>query len=149
MYTYKSYCVSLFSRYYSTCGLAETSDVYSFGILLLEIITNQHVIDHARKKAHITEWVAFALKEGDISKIVDPNLQSEYNSRSVSRALELAMSCANPSSEKRPNMSQVITDLKECITYENSNKCIDHDIDSNSSLELSSSFNTRVVPSAR
>ncbi|XP_019099845.1 PREDICTED: putative receptor-like protein kinase At3g46340 [Camelina sativa] len=134
-------------EYYSTCRLSETSDVYSFGILLLEIITNQPVIDHAREKAHITEWVAFVLKEGDISRIVDPNLHGEYNSRSVSRALQLAMICANPSSEKRPNMSQVITELKESIT-ENSMKCIDK-MDSNSSLELSSSFDTKVVPSAR
>ncbi|XP_023638434.1 putative receptor-like protein kinase At3g46340 isoform X3 [Capsella rubella] len=134
-------------EYYSTCRLAETSDVYSFGILLLEIITNQHVIDHAREKAHITEWVAFVLKEGDISRIVDPNLHGEYNSPSVSRALELAMKCANPSSEKRPDMSQIITELKECIT-ENSMKCID-DMDSSSSFELSSSFDTKVVPIAR
>ncbi|KAL1221570.1 putative receptor-like protein kinase [Cardamine amara subsp. amara] len=106
-------------EYYRTCRLAEMSDVYSFGIVLLEIITNQHVIDQTREKAHISEWVALVLRGGDISSIVDPNLHGEYNPQSVWRVLELAMSCANPSSDKRPNMSQVVTDLKECITSEN------------------------------
>ncbi|XP_019099904.1 PREDICTED: putative receptor-like protein kinase At3g46340 isoform X2 [Camelina sativa] len=132
-----------------TCRLAEMSDVYSFGIVLLEMITNQHVIDQAREKPHITEWVAFVLSEGDITRIVDPNLHGEYNSRSVWRALELGMSCANPSSEKRPNMSQVVIDLKECITSENSMKSKNKDSDSHGSLELSSSFDTDVAPSAR
>ncbi|XP_019102059.1 PREDICTED: putative receptor-like protein kinase At3g46340 isoform X3 [Camelina sativa] len=136
-------------EYYRTCRLAEMSDVYSFGILLLEIITNQNVIDQGREKAHITEWVALVLKGGDVAKIVDPNLHGEYNSRSVWRALELAMSCANPSSEHRPNMSHVVTDLKECISSEKPMQCMDHDMNSNSSLEQSSNFDTEVVPSAR
>lgn len=71
------------------------------------------------------------------------------HSRSVWRALELAMSCANYSSEKRPNMSQVVIDLKECIASENSMKIKSNEIDSHDSLELSSSLEDEVVPSAR
>ncbi|KFK33319.1 hypothetical protein AALP_AA6G359600 [Arabis alpina] len=96
----------LVPEYYRTSRLAEMSDVYSFGIVLLEIITNQHVFDQTREKLHIAEWVASALNGGDLTRIVDPNLHGQYNSRSLWRALELAMSCANPSSERRPNMSQ-------------------------------------------
>ncbi|CAB62031.1 putative protein [Arabidopsis thaliana] len=136
-------------EYYRTSRLAEMSDVYSFGIVLLEIITNQRVFDQARGKIHITEWVAFMLNRGDITRIVDPNLHGEYNSRSVWRAVELAMSCANPSSEYRPNMSQVVIELKECLTTENSMKVKKNDTDAGSSLELSLSFDTEVVPTAR
>lgn len=144
--TYKS-SISLLSRYYRTSRLAEMSDVYSFGIVLLETITNQRVFDQARGKLHISEWVAFVLNRGDITRIVDPYLHGEYNARSVWRAVELAMSCANPSSEKRPNMSQVVIDLKECLTSENSMKIKKNDTDTDGSLELS--FDTEVVPSAR
>ena len=137
------------ARYYRTGRLAETSDVYSFGIVLLEIITNQRVIDQTREKSHITEWTAFMLNRGDITRIMDPNLHGDYNSRSVWRALELAMLCANPSSENRPSMSQVVIELKECLTSENSMKGKNQDIDSHSTFEMSMSFDAKDVPSAR
>jgi len=140
------YCLA---RYYRTGRLSEMSDVYSFGIVLLEMMTNQRVIDQNREKRHITEWVALVLNRGDITKIMDPNLYGDYNSNSVWKALELAMSCVNPSSEKRPSMSQVISVLKECLTSENLMRNKNHDMESDSSLELTKSFDTEVVPRAR
>ncbi|WZZ30852.1 hypothetical protein YC2023_014253 [Brassica napus] len=77
-------CARLVAVYYRTGRLTEMSDVYSFGIVLLEIITNLKVIDQNREKPHITEWVACLLNGGDITRIVDPNLQGEYNSLSFS-----------------------------------------------------------------
>ncbi|KAG7633476.1 Protein kinase domain [Arabidopsis suecica] len=136
-------------EYYRTSRLAEMSDVYSFGIVLLEIITNQRVIDQTREKPHITEWTAFMLNRGDITRIMDPNLNGDYNSHSVWRALELAMSCANPSSENRPSMSQVVAELKECLISENSLRSKNQDMSSQRSLDMSMNFDTKDVPSAR
>ncbi|CDY60569.1 BnaA02g06940D [Brassica napus] len=104
----------------SSGRLSEKSDVYSFGIVLLEMITNQPVINQTSEILHITQWVGFKISQGDIIGIMDPNLGKDYDSNSAWRALELALSCANPSSSKRPSMSQVIQELKECIVCENS-----------------------------
>uniref|UniRef100_M4DUV7 Protein kinase domain-containing protein n=1 Tax=Brassica campestris TaxID=3711 RepID=M4DUV7_BRACM len=104
----------------SSGRLSEKSDVYSFGIVLLEMITNQPVINQTSEILHITQWVGFKISRGDIIEIMDPNLGKDYDSNSAWRALELALSCANPSSSKRPSMSQVIQELKECIVCENS-----------------------------
>ncbi|XP_013618867.1 PREDICTED: probable LRR receptor-like serine/threonine-protein kinase PAM74 isoform X8 [Brassica oleracea var. oleracea] len=131
-------------EYYRTSRLGEKSDVYSFGIVLLEMITNQPVIDQSRQKSHITQWVGFMLNRGDITKIMDPNLHKDYESRSVWRAIELAMSCVNPSSVNRPNMSQVANELKECLVPEKSKN-----MDSQSSHEVSMSFDTGILPRAR
>ena len=125
------------------------SDVYSFGIVLLEILTNQRVIDQTREKSHIAEWTAFMLNRGDITRIMDPNLNGDYISRSVWRALELAMLCANPSSEKRPSMSHVVVELKECLMSENSLRSKNNDMDSQNSLEVSMSFDAKATPTAR
>ena len=89
------------------------------------------------------------LARGDITRIMDPNLHGDYNYCSIWRALELAMLCANPSSENRPSMSLVVIELKECLTSENSMKGKNQDIDSHSSFEMSMSFDTKAVPSAR
>ncbi|CAN6917034.1 unnamed protein product [Brassica oleracea var. botrytis] len=136
-------------EYYRTGRLAEISDVYSFGIVLLEIITSQRVIDQTREKPHITEWMGFMLNRGDITRIMDPKLHGDFNSLSVWRAIELGMLCANPSSEKRPNMSQVVIELKECLASENTINSKNQDENSNSSFEMSMSFDTKAVPSAR
>lgn len=121
--------------------------MYSFGIVLLEMITNQPVIDQSRERSHIAQWVGFELNRGDITRIIDPNLHRDYGSRSVWKALELAMSCVNPSSVNRPNMSQVANELKECLASENSMRNMN--MDSQSSPEVSISFDTGMFPRAR
>ena len=136
-------------RYYRTSRLTEKSDVYSFGIVLLEMITNEPVIDQARAKTHITEWVGFELNSGDISSIMDPNLHGDYDSRSAWRALELAMSCANPSSTRRPSMSQVVIEQKECLVSENSRRNMSRGMESQSSAEVNIIFDTGMFPMAR
>ncbi|KAF8108583.1 hypothetical protein N665_0107s0005 [Sinapis alba] len=139
-------------EYYLTSELSEKSDIYSFGILLLEIITNQRVIDQTRKKPNIAEWVTYVIKKGDTSQIVDPKLEGNYEPHSVWRALEVAMSCANPSSAKRPNMSQVIIKLKECLESENTRISTNQDTNSrHSSVELrvTATFDSDLYPKAR
>ncbi|VVB16611.1 unnamed protein product [Arabis nemorensis] len=134
-------------EYYRTSRLTEKSDVYSFGIVLLEMITNEPVIGQGRAKIHITHWVGFELNSGDISSIMDPNLQGDYDSHSAWRALELAMSCANPSSARRPSMSRVVVKLKECLVSENSR--MSRGMDSHSSAEVSMIIDTEMFPMAR
>ncbi|EFH53741.1 predicted protein [Arabidopsis lyrata subsp. lyrata] len=140
-------------EYYLTSELSEKSDVYSFGILLLEIITNQRVIEQTREKPNIAEWVTFLINKGDTSQIVDPKLHGNYDTHSVWRTLEVAMSCANPSSAKRPNMSQVIINLKECLASENARASRIQNMDSGHSsdqLSVTVTFDTDdVKPKAR
>ncbi|KAG7568444.1 Protein kinase-like domain superfamily [Arabidopsis thaliana x Arabidopsis arenosa] len=136
-------------EYYQTNRLNEKSDVYSFGIVLLEIITSRPVIQQTRERTHIAAWVGYMLTKGDIESIVDPRLNRDYEPTSVWKALEIAMSCVNPSSEKRPTMSQVSNELKQCLTLDNSRRGGRQDKGSRSSVEVSTSFSTEVTPSAR
>ena len=138
-----------FCRYYRTNWLNEKSDVYSFGIVLLEIITNQPVINQSREKPHIAEWVGLMLTKGDIKNIMDPNLYGDYDSGSVWRAVELAMSCLNPSSARRPTMSQVVIEINECLAYENSRGGTSHNMNSQSSIEVSMNFDIGTTPGPR
>ncbi|XP_048608152.1 probable LRR receptor-like serine/threonine-protein kinase At5g59680 [Brassica napus] len=126
--------------------LGEKSDVYSFGIVLLEMITNQPVISQTSENSHITKWVSSKLICGDIIEIMDPNLRKDYDSNSAWRAVELAMSCANPSYSKRPSMSQVINELKECIMCENSRLSNNQNLESQA---INIGLDSSVVPKAR
>ncbi|CAN6862884.1 unnamed protein product, partial [Brassica oleracea] len=137
-------------EYYRTNRLTEKSDVYSFGIVLLEMITNQPVIDQSREKSHITEWAGFEVNSGDIRNIMDPNLQEDYDSDSAWRTFDLAMSCANPSSKRRPSMFQVVVELKECLASENSSRNMSRGImDSHRSDEVTVLVDTEMFLVAR
>ncbi|KAF3540721.1 hypothetical protein F2Q69_00018917, partial [Brassica cretica] len=136
-------------EYYRTHRLTEKSDVYSFGIVLLEMITNQPVIDQVNKYPHIAERVGTMLTRGDIKTIVDPDLNEESDSGSLWKALELAMSCVNPSPVARPDMSHVVHELKECVKSENLRAGLSQVMESNSSVDQDMSSDSGMTPNAR
>uniref|UniRef100_A0A0D3C8B1 non-specific serine/threonine protein kinase n=1 Tax=Brassica oleracea var. oleracea TaxID=109376 RepID=A0A0D3C8B1_BRAOL len=120
-----------------------------FGIVLLEIITGQPVIDQSRENSYIVEWAKSMLANGDIESIMDPKLHREYDTGSSWKALELAMACINPSSAERPNMTRVAHELNECLeVYENLSKRRSQDANSSKSTGHSISF-VSDTPSAR
>ncbi|XP_040999965.1 LRR receptor-like serine/threonine-protein kinase IOS1 isoform X3 [Juglans microcarpa x Juglans regia] len=105
-------------EYYITNWLTEKSDVYSFGVVLLEIITSRPVIERSEARTHVSQFVSSMLAKGDIKNIVDPRLNGNFNSNSAWKAVEIAMGCVSPTAAKRPTMSQVVADLKECMATE-------------------------------
>ncbi|XP_024003752.1 probable leucine-rich repeat receptor-like protein kinase At2g28990 isoform X2 [Eutrema salsugineum] len=136
-------------EYYQTNWLTEKSDIYSFGIVLLEIITNQPIIQQFRENPHLVEWISHMIRKGDIRNIMDPNLHQNYDIGSVWKAIEVAMSCVSPSSAGRPTMSRVATDLKECLISEISSVRENLDMESKSSINYSMDLYTEVIPKAR
>ncbi|XP_031117192.1 putative leucine-rich repeat receptor-like protein kinase At2g19210 isoform X2 [Ipomoea triloba] len=105
-------------EYFESRRLTEKSDVFSFGIVILELISGRLPVILNDKKPHIIQWVNFFIETGDIRKIIDPKLKEEFEVDSVWKALELAMDCVSPTSIKRPNMDYVVTKLKECLSAE-------------------------------
>ncbi|KAL2332306.1 hypothetical protein Fmac_019887 [Flemingia macrophylla] len=93
--------------------LKEKSDVFSFGIVLLEIITGQPAITKTEEKTHIIQWVGSILLEREIYDIVDSRLQGEFDIDSVKKVLDVAMACVAPTSINRPTMSHVVNELKQ------------------------------------
>lgn len=65
--------------------------IYSFGVVLLEIITGKPVIVANHHKVHISQRVSFKLATGNIKAIVDPRLEAEFDSNSAWKALEIAL----------------------------------------------------------
>ncbi|KAB2605022.1 LRR receptor-like serine/threonine-protein kinase [Pyrus ussuriensis x Pyrus communis] len=102
-------------KYYASNRLNKESDVYSFGIVLLEIITSRPVFSRTHERSCISEWFSFMLQKGDIYGLVDPRLEGKFNINSVWKAVEIANACVSPTAIERLSMSQVVADLKECL----------------------------------
>lgn len=85
--------------------MTEASDIYSFGIVLLEMITNQPVVDVKRESPHISMWFNLEVAKGDALEVVDSRLNTDFEPNSVRKAMEIARACAGRSV---PSMSQVV-----------------------------------------
>jgi serine/threonine protein kinase len=93
------------------------NDVYSFGIVLFVLITGrQAIVRAAGQNIHILEWVIPIIKGGDIQNVVDSKLEGEFSIDSARKVIEIAMSCISPNFAERPDISQILTELKESFS---------------------------------
>ncbi|KAL0864398.1 hypothetical protein Bca101_043516 [Brassica carinata] len=101
--------------YYNLNWLTDASDIYSFGIVLMELVTNQPVVDINRESPHISKWVDLKVAESDAVEIADPRLNSDFELTSVKKAMEIARACA---ARRRRNMTKIVKELNECLSLE-------------------------------
>ncbi|XWS18921.1 hypothetical protein CRYUN_Cryun32bG0086400 [Craigia yunnanensis] len=108
------------TKYQITNRLNEKSDVYGFGVVLLEIVTSRPVITSISRDevTHISQWVSSLLAKGEIQRIVDSSLEGDFEINSAWKIVELALGCATRNSTDRPTMSEVMMELKECLKKE-------------------------------
>jgi len=130
--------------------LTEKSDVYSFGVVLLEMVTGQPVISKTPEKTHISQRVSSIISSGDIKSIADSRLEEDFDTSSVWRVVELGLTSLSTSPAKRPSMSDVVNELKECLTTELARKYIGYQIENSDSIELATlNFTTELGPPVR
>ncbi|KAF3332763.1 proline-rich receptor-like protein kinase PERK8-like protein [Carex littledalei] len=104
-------------EYASTGKLTERSDVFSFGVVLLELITGRKPVDGNRPlgEESLVEWarphLTEALESGDFKELVDPRLGTNYIETEMFRMVETAAACIRHSASRRPKMSQVVRAL--------------------------------------
>ncbi|XP_047310416.1 probable LRR receptor-like serine/threonine-protein kinase At1g05700 [Impatiens glandulifera] len=105
-------------EYYMTNRVTEKSDVYGFGIVLLEIVTGKSAVSRRQGDAHIIEWVDEMISTADANQIADNRLRGEFDTNCLWKLVELAMACVSRESVRRPNMTQVVMELKDCLASE-------------------------------
>eukprot|EP00253_Pinus_taeda_P031451 PITA_31451 len=91
-------------------------DVYSFGIVLLEIVTGRSSLSSSTVQncGHLVQWVSAMMREGrGIQEAVDPKLHGNFDSEEVERVLKTALLCVEQDKDVRPSMSQAVEMLSQ------------------------------------
>lgn len=94
--------------------VSESCDVYSFGILLLEIISSKKPLEKLRGggKRDIVQWVTPYIQKGAFDHIVDPRLKGKFDRTQLKSTIMVAIRCTDGNPENRPNMMEVVDWLK-------------------------------------
>ncbi|KAL1314591.1 hypothetical protein HN51_041403 [Arachis hypogaea] len=99
---------------YATSGkLTRRSDIYSFGVLLLELITGRRAYDENRgHDKHLVDWARPKFKDRkNYSKLADPKLQDHYSGSGLTMAIELASMCLREEPRQRPDAADIVIAL--------------------------------------
>lgn len=103
--------------------ITEKSDVYSYGVVVLEVLTGKQPIDPTIPDGlHIVDWVR--QRRGGV-EVLDPKLQGRPESEveEMMQTLGVALLCVTPSPDDRPTMKDVAAMLRE-IRQEREAECV-------------------------
>ncbi|KAF9614513.1 hypothetical protein IFM89_018952 [Coptis chinensis] len=105
-------------EYLETGHLTAESDVWSFGIVLYEILTGRRSleINRPRTEQKLLDWVKrFPVENKRFSMIMDPRLGNRYSFTAAQNMAKLADKCLSKNRRERPKMSEVVESLKQAI----------------------------------
>ncbi|XP_074275141.1 proline-rich receptor-like protein kinase PERK8 isoform X1 [Silene latifolia] len=99
---------------------SERSDVYSFGVFLLELVCGQEATESYSPESdqNLVEWVQNYHDFSSISSMVDKKLGNKFTIEGMEEFVQLIMRCIDASSELRPPMSYVVSELDRILEKE-------------------------------
>ncbi|KAK1618763.1 hypothetical protein QYE76_024280 [Lolium multiflorum] len=103
-------------EYVATGHLYVKSDVYGFGVVLLEMLTGLRALDTDRPAGqhNLVDWAKPHLADRrKLARLMDPRLEGQYSSRGAQRAAQLTLRCLAAEHTNRPSMKEVVTVLQE------------------------------------
>nr|DAD42630.1 TPA_asm: hypothetical protein HUJ06_000860 [Nelumbo nucifera] len=101
-------------EYFQSYQFTEKSDVFSFGVVLLELLTVEKTISSSRSSEDrcLVTYFASSVREDHFFKILDPQIKQEGKTEELQAVANLAMRCLNTSGRERPTMMEVASELE-------------------------------------
>ncbi|KAL8161460.1 hypothetical protein V2J09_012949 [Rumex salicifolius] len=102
-------------EYAMTCRVSEKADVYSYGVVLLELISDKRALDpsFSGDGFNIVSWACMLLRQGRAKEVFTSGLWDSGPRDDLVEVLHLAVKCTLETLSIRPTMKQVVQRLKQ------------------------------------
>ncbi|XP_030466499.2 receptor-like protein kinase HSL1 [Syzygium oleosum] len=99
-------------EYAYTLRVNEKSDIYSFGVVILELVTGRLPVDPAFGEKDLVKWVGATLNQKGIDDVIDPKLDASHKEE-ITKVLDVGLLCTHSLPISRPSMRKVVKLLQE------------------------------------
>lgn len=86
--------------------LTEKSDVFSYGMLLLVLVSGRRMLESPTGRPQLLTWMQL-LAKAELSELVDPRLEGNFDKHELSLCAQIVLLCTRIQPELRPSMSEV------------------------------------------
>ncbi|KAJ0794780.1 putative transferase, protein kinase RLK-Pelle-RLCK-VIIa-2 family [Helianthus annuus] len=104
-------------NYYATGKLTRKSDVYAFGVVLVEVLCRKRATDRSLDEGLVT-WVQDSIKEGNLKRIIDSDIRNEISPKCLKEFVRIAERCLHNSPKQRPTMAEVLFGLEYVVALQ-------------------------------
>ncbi|XP_050231358.1 probable serine/threonine-protein kinase PBL7 [Mercurialis annua] len=107
-------------EYASTGRLTMKTDIYSFGVVFLELITGRRAIEEIspNRHRHLIHWALPMMKDRcNYLQLADPKLKGQFSMSVFTKAIEVASTCLNENANLRPSTSDLVSAMDFLVTH--------------------------------
>ncbi|KAD4585303.1 hypothetical protein E3N88_22904 [Mikania micrantha] len=103
--------------YFTTGRLTRKSDVYAFGVVLLEVLSRKRAVDKSLDVGLVT-WAQDFIKEGNLKHITDSDIRREISPKCLKDFVRIAEKCLHNNPKQRPTMAEVVVRLESVLVLQ-------------------------------